>query len=151
MQDPQAEKAYDWEASFGHSTIQGLKNIHYGRNWVKWACKQYKVPVPTVVLQIKGRNFSGYRPIDHRIWLHKPHLNVWTALHEAAHAIARHLFDDWTHGPKWLGIYIYLLSTAGIAPYSALSPSAKSMGLRHSYLGNVGADKVRKRMRVLAN
>ena len=146
--DPQAEKAYDWEASFAHSTVKGFAKIHQARRWIRWACKKYKVPPPIVIEQLKTRQFSAYRPYDHRIWIHHKHSNIWTALHEAAHAISRHLFDDGTHGPKWLGIYIYLLSTAGIAPYVALSKSAKAMGLRHSYMGNIGANKVYRRMSI---
>lgn len=148
-EDPQQLKVYDWEDKFVHSRIEAM-SIGSARWWVRWACKQYKVKPPIVSARPDYKHdFSFYRTLDHRVALLKRHRNIWASFHEAAHAIAWTLLGDFTHGPKWLGIYMWLLSTAGIAPLSALKASAKEAGLRWSHMGNIAPNKIRKRLRTL--
>lgn len=58
--------------------------------------------------------------------------NAATALHEAAHLIAHDLYGDrgQDHGPTFLGVYMWLLETAGVAPRIALHATARAHGLR---------------------
>jgi hypothetical protein len=60
--------------------------------------------------------------------------NVATALHEAAHHIAWAVHGERVqdHGATFLGIYLDLLSRAGVAPRVALEASARAHGLRWS-------------------
>lgn len=58
--------------------------------------------------------------------------NVATALHEAAHLIVNDLFSGAAqdHGPTFLGVYMWLLETAGVAPKIALHATARAHGLK---------------------
>lgn len=145
--DPQREKEYAWEDEFIICRRRLFRTINQARAWIKWACEQYKVPVPVVVEQRDNRDYSCYRPDRHRIQLLKRHWNPWAALHEAAHAICHHKWGILGHGPKFLGVLIWLLKENAIAPQSALTASAKAAGLRFTQIGRVAPDhlKVKKR------
>lgn len=58
--------------------------------------------------------------------------NTATALHEAAHLIVSDLFGGnvQDHGPTFLGVYMWLLETAGVAPRTALHATAREHGLK---------------------
>ena len=58
--------------------------------------------------------------------------NVATALHEAAHIIVFDKFGDkpQDHGPTFMGVYLWLLTTAGVAPRIALEATARANGLK---------------------
>jgi hypothetical protein len=128
--DPQREKLYAWEDEFIIARRRTFPTIRTARNWIKWACDKYSVPVPVVVEQPSNRGFSCYRNIDHRIMLRKAHWNPWCALHEAAHAICEYRWGILGHGPKFLSVLIWLLKESAIAPVAALTASAKAARLK---------------------
>ncbi len=145
MRDPQRTNTYAWEDGWMGSNARAL-SISGARNWVRWACGQYGVKPP--VVRGHRRVYGGtsfYDPNTHAIEFRKRHLNVWVALHEAAHAICDTLLEvEEAHSPQWLGIFIALLDKTGYAPYVALTASAESFGLRHIPRGKIGPRKIRK-------
>lgn len=64
--------------------------------------------------------------------------NAATALHEAAHWIVFlwHSDKPQDHGPTFMGVYLHLLASYGVAPAAALLPSARKHGLKWSWHKN---------------
>lgn len=134
--DPHKDDVYAWEDSWpgwgkNHITFKACRELVYQ------ACDDYNVARPAVIQHPK-RSFSWSMPTKNRISIqggeHRANggRNVATALHEAAHHIAWHLYGDCIqdHGPTFLGIYLDLLNKAKVAPLVALEASARSCGLR---------------------
>lgn len=145
MKDPQVKAAYAWEGDWMYSRYRALSGVGV-RRWVQWACKQYGVKPPVVrIHRLAKGGTSFYDPSTHSIEFRKRHLNMWTALHEAAHAIETQLLDaKQPHGPEWLGIFLALLLKAGVAPREALYGSARAAGLSYSPPGKIGPRAIRK-------
>jgi hypothetical protein len=143
--DPQKERLYAWEAKWDSFNRQ-TDTLKTCRQYVHTACAYYGIPPPSVRSH-GGRAYSWYQAdsayaqiqttrIDgdykHVISFNKDRgLNLPTALHEAAHAVASVLLP-WEmpdHDPKFVGIYLWLLAKAKIAPRSALEASLKAAGV----------------------
>lgn len=127
ISDSQQRQAYRWEGSWPLWNKKGLTQPK-ARGIIAWACRLYDIPIPIVRFQ-KWRTW--YDPEDHSIVLSITNQNTAIALHEAAHAIHDYILGDYheAHGPEWLGIYLVLLDTAGVASRSALELSARKYGL----------------------
>lgn len=145
--DPQRQKEYEWEWSFRSSYGQEFRSLVPVRRLIKAACELYGVPAPVVVAQPRKRGFSVYRPLDHRILLLKGHWAVWPALHEAAHAICAYKWDIVGHGPKFLGVLMWLLSHFDVAPVAALTASAKAAKLKFTQVGRAAPSQSKQSKR----
>lgn len=101
---------------------------------IKWACDAYNVPVPTVRENKISKDSSFFRPIDWSIHLLPVHMNIAMALHEASHAITDYYYGPFTegHGPKWLGVFVWLLVNVEAWPKEAITESLKARGLTYS-------------------
>lgn len=140
MADPGTEKVYDWEDDWTQWNYNSL-TLAGCRELIRTAAAKYDLPPPTVK-QHNVRSLSWCIPTRNQISLqargpdNRGGKNAATALHEAAHYIAWHYFgnriDD--HGPTWLGIYLWLLEAAEVAPPLALHATARARGLRWRHM-----------------
>ncbi len=127
---PQALKVYDWEESFGYSTYQMFPTLSQPRRWVKWACAKFGIKPVKVLPQRKGQIYSWYCAPRNAIYLYKQHYNVWTVLHETAHAITEKKWGVSGHGKRFVGVLMQLLIWTGLYPKTALYASAKAAGVK---------------------
>ena len=138
--DPHAEDVYAWENDFRDWSQQHCSLIECKRV-VETACAHYGVPPPRV--QLWKRSFSWCpetRAMTGRM-LDQPVIRLcergqnWaTVLHEAAHWVVLNLAPrSADHGRTWLGIYLWLLAEAGVAPEPALRASARAAGLHWAH------------------
>ncbi len=132
--DPQKEAVYDWEGEYRDWNRKTL-SLSDVRAFVHTACAYYGVP-PLPVRHHTGRAYafssdggdSGKPYISVPDWC----MNPAVALHEAAHYITDTLFGNelQAHGPTWLGVYLWLLERAAVAPRSALRASMRKYKLK---------------------
>jgi hypothetical protein len=143
--DVQRDKLYAWEAKWGYwnKSVNPLSEL---RQYVHTACAYYGIPPPRVKSH-GGRAYSWYQADENYAhtttvraggkcrsvisFNRERGLNIPTALHEAAHAIASILFP-WEmadHDPRFVGIYLWLLVKAKVAPRSALEASLTAAGV----------------------
>lgn len=161
MADVQRQAVYDWEGSWRHWNLR-VESPRVVRTWIRWAERRYGVrPVKKIYFPKNNRGHkidkrtgkrlrlcTAYDPNNHTITIRPRHANTPVGLHEAAHAIHEKLFGALggeAHGPIWLGIYLYLLIGAKIAPASALLWSAKKAGLKWAPINKIAPDAVHKR------
>lgn len=152
LKDPQRDAVYDWEGEFRDWNRKTLP-IRLVKKYVQDACAHYGLPAPTVKSHA-GKAYAFYKPkddysgevISFPAWCQNPAV----ALHEAAHYIVLHHFgkDVQDHGPIWLGVYLWLLQRAGIAPESALHPSARKWKLRWRHMPPTRVKPMRKKLEV---
>lgn len=135
MQDLQKEKLYEWEEEWKDWDRNTLK-LKEMRATVRWACKKYHVSTPQV-RQHKTREWSWYKDGTYRggtakISFQHGQSNPAIALHETAHHIIYEICGETVedHGREFLGVYLWLLIEAKVAPASALYPSARTASLR---------------------
>lgn len=137
--DPQKDAVYTWEGEWRDWAERRI-SLPECTDVIRMACRHYRVRPPRV--SAWSRNFCWSpdvlaktstkileRPV---IWLNKGGQNWATCLHEAAHWILLHLAPRVAdHGPTWLGVYMWLLERASIAPRAALTASARKHKLRY--------------------
>jgi hypothetical protein len=132
--DPQKDALYAWEDSWLSWNLDAL-TLNECRVMVRTACRRMGVPY-IVVLQHKG--ISEYDCIDGKIRLQsrgkrgRGGKNPSQVLHEVAHYVVfrRSGWRPQDHGPSFLGVYLWLLACAKVAPAIALEASARAAGLR---------------------
>ena len=141
--DPHREAVYEWEDSWydwGANTC----SLTDCRALVRTACAHFKLPPPAVRQHNKAA-LSYCIPAHMVISLQavgsrpgRGGKNPATALHEAAHYIAWKKYGEriQDHGQTFLGVYMWLLEEAKIAPSVALHASARSHGLRWRSIDN---------------
>ena len=144
--DPQRDILYRWESHWRDWNRRG-DSLSVCRRYVHTACAYYGVQPPKVSSH-GGRAYSWYQS-DHidasthtvraagkfksAISFNRDRgMNVPTALHEAAHAIAAVLlpWEMADHDPRFVGIYLWLLIKAKVAPRSALEASLTAAGVQ---------------------
>lgn len=144
--DIQKDSLYAWE-SLWKDWNRKTDSLSTCRQYVRTACAHYNVPPPTVKSH-GGRAYSYYQAesayasittirtpgkVKSSISFNKERgLNIPTALHEAAHAIAAVLlpWEMADHDPRFVGIYLWLLTKAKIAPKAALEASLLARGVK---------------------
>ena len=132
--DPQREAVYEWETEFRDWNRQTL-TLQETRQYVKTACAYYGLEAPPV-RPTEGKKEWAYMMGDgaHMAfseWCRNPAI----ALHESAHFITLKLAPTAAdHGPTWLGIYMWLLAKAVVAPPEALAASARKYKLKWRHL-----------------
>lgn len=152
--DPQQFKVYRWEKDLfdwaGERATDAELHTVMGR-----CCRAYRVPVPDIALVTKNKRDgvkldSYYMPDSHSITIRPRHRDKCTAIHEAAHAIADHIFGtengEW-HGPIWFGIYINLLERHRILPRTVLLDHARSFDLKWGPLSLLQPATIRRHAR----
>lgn len=149
--DPQQFKVYRWEKDLfdwagERATVREL------RKTMERCCHAYRVPVPTIAIVTKDKRDgvkldSYYMPDYHSITLRPRHRDKCTAIHEAAHAIADHIFGTHNgefHGQIWFGIYLNLLVRNRIMPLSVLINHARTFGLTCGSLPDLQPKTIRR-------
>ncbi len=134
--DPQKEAVYAWEDSWGPWNFNSL-TLTECRQWIEDACKQYGVEPPRV-RQHRTRTFSWCHVVLGIISMqggaHRARggRNVSQCMHEVAHWIVHKRFGDKVldHGPTFLGVFMWLLEWAQVAPPTALHASARTHKLK---------------------
>ncbi len=128
--DPQQKAVYSWETEWRDWNRETL-TLSECRAAIYWACAKYDVGAPPV-RQHNTKAYPWYDVKLHAMSFSSKGKNPATALHEAAHLIAYDYFGDriQDHGPTFLGIYMWLLETARIAPRIALHATARAHGLK---------------------
>lgn len=159
MRDRQCEDAYTWESEFSDWNRQTATLIECRRH-IETACAHYDVKPPRVVGH-RGKEITFYQAHENvqarflekgaaaTVSLRPDGRNIPVALHESAHAIAS-VWLPWSveaHGREWLGIYLWLLEAAGVAPSVALEASARKHNLK--WLRDLSPMKLRKLSRRL--
>lgn len=131
MRDPQKKRVYVWENEW-FDWCRGNLNLSECRAVVKWACDLYGLKTPRVA-QHDDRSYS-YCQMDPKplINFRSDQKNASVALHEAAHYICDTIFggDLEDHSPQWMGIFLWLLEGARIAPRTALHASARAKKIK---------------------
>jgi hypothetical protein len=134
--DPQEWRAYTWEEQLmawagPRATKAEIKEV------VARCCRVYRVPPPTIKFVAKdkrgGRKLqSDYDPRTHTIVLRPRHRELYTAIHEAAHAIISWVLGNVSqlHGKEWLGLNMVLLARNRILPLSVLQHHARTRRLQ---------------------
>lgn len=132
-EDPQCEALYQWESEYREWNINTL-TLAECRLAIRTACARYGLPPPKVI-QHRKRALSWQMGdticLQNGRRLAHGGMNLATALHEAAHYICDRQFSrTQAHGRTFLGILMWLLETAKVAPAKALHASARAHRLR---------------------
>lgn len=132
--DPQRHLVYDWEDTWRDWQLNTL-TLTECRYAVRTACKRYGIKPP----RVKQHNRRSLSWCDGKImslqakgFRRRGGKNLATVLHETAHCIVLRVFGHRVHdhGPTFLGVFLWLLEEARVAPRAALFASARSHGLR---------------------
>ena len=133
-EDPQRHLVYDWEDEWRDWQLNTL-TLEECRVAVRTACKLYGLKPPAV----KQHKYRGMSWCDGRVismqavgFRSRGGKNIATTLHETAHFIVMRLYPRYRHdhGPTYLGVFLWLLQAAKVAPRIALHASARYFGLR---------------------
>jgi hypothetical protein len=134
--DPQKEDVYEWEDEW-RAWSRNTHTLPELRAAIRTACAYYGVRHPKVKqhnLRSLSWSIAEYDLISLQAVgpLDRGGKNMATAMHEAAHHIVYKLCGHRPadHGPTFLGVYLWLLAAAGVAPESALFASARAHGLK---------------------
>jgi hypothetical protein len=136
---------YAWEGEWSDWNSEAL-TLHETREVVRWACRKYGVEVA----RVKQHHTRAYTfSQDGVISFRHDHKNTAIALHEAAHHIADVIWGDSIedHAPEWLGVYLWLLEGARVAPRVALHASARAKRLRWVQTWAVSPKRLRRKSR----
>ncbi len=133
--DPQKAALYAWEDTWGPWNYNAL-TLTECRAYIEEACRLYDVPPPRV-RQHRSNEYSWCHVVMGIISLqggaHRARggRNASQCLHEAAHWIVHKKWGDkpQDHGPTFLGVYLWLMTEARLAPATALHASARAHGL----------------------
>lgn len=147
-QDIQKPALYKLESTF-RDWNRKTSTLAECRQYVRTACAHYGLAPPSVRSH-GGRAYSWYQAelpdaVTHTVaaagklkstisFNRTRGLNIATALHEAAHAIAAALlpWEMADHDPRFVGIYLWLLVKAKIAPRVALEAALTDAGIKWS-------------------
>lgn len=151
--DPQRSRVYVWESQLtnwagAHATPSEMRSM------IARCCRLYRVPVPPVRFVTKDKRagrflHSQYDPEKHDSVIRPRHMDLGSAIHESAHAIADYILGPWgiPHGKEFLGIYLSLLTKFKILPKSALLAHARTHRLQYCKMGQVSHRQIRKRFK----
>lgn len=149
-EDPQQQRAYDWEGDFTDWAPPRATKAEMLRV-IRRCCRMYRVPAPAVFFLSKNRRngkklTSVYDPNKHAIYIRPRHMQKNTAIHEAAHAVIDWILGPYneSHGKEWVGVMMNLLSKFKIAPMRALKLHAKAMRVAFSPPGTTTPKQIRR-------
>lgn len=137
--DPQIDPLYAWEEAWVDWNTNSL-TLAECRSVIRTACKKYGV-APPPVRQHKTTAASYCEVVERHVSMqavglrkhpHRGGKNKSQSLHEATHWIVHHYCGErpQDHGPTFLGVYLWLMGAARVAPISALTASARAYGLK---------------------
>jgi hypothetical protein len=131
--DKQREEAYDWERQF-YSVKCNTAAPKWFRQALKESCARYKIKPPKLCgMPRKWSACAGVCDYQNgKIHFAKGYESILVLCHELAHWILdSYGYGDWgAHGPRWLGVYLWLLDSCLVLPLSLTEYSARKAGLR---------------------
>lgn len=133
LSDPQREAVYQWERGFEGTCHASSSSSKYLLACAKRMARFYKVKTPSLIFHDPlNVECAGWTNEDGVICLKvSGHgRNLPTLVHEMAHYIMVAKGYPNTHGPRWLGVYLWLMNRSALMPLNASVPSAKAAGLR---------------------
>lgn len=143
--DRHAERVYEWEGEWADWN-RPLLTLPQVRGYVRTACAYYGLRAPPV-RKHPGRAYA-YTTLtvcSFPTWC----MNAAIALHEAAHFIVMNRYPKAAdHGPTWLGVYLWLMEKAAVAPPEALRATLHRRRLR--WMLRPGKEPARRRGAVLS-
>lgn len=130
----------------------GFYSQFYGSRMPRWAAKKYAakmarlygLPPPSVQWARLGK--GGFTAEQQgstiRVNIDKAQWTPMLLAHEMAHYVVETLSKDrpQPHGPKWLGVYVWLLDACCIVPKAVMVPYAKSFKLKILHPDQCGPD-----------
>lgn len=155
MADAQRAAVYRWEWGWKDWRRANITQ-RQARQVMRTAERLYRLKPTTIQFRTSNKSRGKLMPStywEHGVVAFRPaHVNIATVLHETAHAVEHQLFG-WDapgyedHGPRWLGIYLWLLWKFQVAPWEALTASARAAGLEWRHPSWVAPHVIRKRYR----
>jgi hypothetical protein len=132
--DYQREEVYDWE-KYHHSIKWSTADPDWFDKTIKVFCRRYKVDPPRVIKRMpkKWAQCAGvcyYK--QGTIHFAKGYQSMMVLCHEMAHWVCDSYGygDTGAHGPRWLGVYLWMLSAAYVLPLDVAKYSARKAGLK---------------------
>lgn len=132
--DYQQNEVYAWEDQF-----LGAKNATspegYFRGVLRAICKAYRVPRPVIRAMPKGKFYQDAAALcwadNGALYFRRGYRSVLTLCHELSHWVLDHYGypDIGHHGPRFVGVYLYMLQGAQVMPLNVGIASAKHFGL----------------------
>ena len=128
--DPQREEAYAWENKFLAIKASPVDELRF-RRVMRDICERYKVPVPKLKT-IRSKKYAAFCDIENdRLEFVPQYRSIMILCHELAHWIVYHYgYKHVYHGPRWLGVYLYLLDATYTLPLDASLPSVRKAKLK---------------------
>lgn len=130
--DPQRRRMYRMEREFDGASIFTRTERHCLEDVLTHACRKYSVPRARLVIGRSKERLMGYSD-DEKVYLNAAFhgQNLQTLLHEIAHWITEHLFEDHdTHGAEFTAIYMQLLNGYRVLPEFAFRKLARQYKLK---------------------
>jgi hypothetical protein len=131
--DPQREEVYSWESTL-HSVRWNTADKEWFDKTMKALCKRYKVKVPDIrPMPEKWQDAAGVCHYSKgRIHFASGYKSIMVLCHELAHWVmdSYGYGDVGAHGPKWLGVYLFMLNASYVMPLDVLKYSARKAGLK---------------------
>lgn len=132
--DYQQMEVYAWEDQFFSAKMSTAPERHF-RGILRDICDSYDVPRPKVRAMPKGAEYSDTAAFcwaeAGALYFRRGYRSILILCHEMAHWILDHYGypDIGHHGPRFMGIYLYLLAEAQVLPLAMSVPAAKAAGL----------------------
>jgi hypothetical protein len=131
--DSQREEAYDWERKF-YSTKHNTADARWFKDTLIALCKRYRVKPPKIAgMPRKWSHCAGVEDYAKgTIHFAKGYTSIMVLCHEMAHwVLDSYGYGDWgAHGPRWLGVYLWMLEAAYVMPLDVTKASARKAGLK---------------------
>jgi hypothetical protein len=132
--DYQREEVYDWEKLFHSVKCNTADTAWFDKNLAVF-CRRYKVKPPKVIKRMpkKWEHCAGvcyYK--QGTIHFAKGYQSMLVMCHEMAHWVldSYGYGDIGPHGPRFMGVYLWMLSAAHVMPLDVGKYSARKAGLK---------------------
>lgn len=132
--DYQRNEVYDWEDQFYTSKYSTADPGHF-RNILRSISKAYGVPIPKIKAMPGGKFYSDAAAVCDAprgyLYIRRGYRSILILCHEMAHWVLDHYGypDIGHHGPRFVGVYLWLLASAQVIPLEVSKASATSFGL----------------------
>lgn len=123
---------YAWEQGFWGGYTDAPCPVSKLRRWAKKVAKEYQIPAPKLSFHRTEEQWAGLADdVNIRLNTEWHGRCTFVLLHELAHYICFQYGHMWNpHGPRFLGVYLWLLDECRLVPLSASIPSARAAGLK---------------------
>lgn len=133
--DSQREEVYEWEHQF-FSSRYCTSPDRWFRRTLREICRRYKVPVPKIEVLPRIKSLDGVAGLcwheKKTLYFREGYRSVMMLCHELAHWVldCYGYGDVGCHGPKFMGVYLWMLSASYTMPLYMTVPSARAAGLK---------------------